>query len=112
YACGGGQFLLELAQRIPDARIVGLDGSRKLLGLCAERCGAKGLGVTLATGAKAFAEEGPRVRLVHTKLPNFRLPQGRADAVVFVFPNITPAPDDQSVYDRNGYLHRGDTAVA
>lgn len=112
YACGGGQFLLELAQRIPDARIVGLDGSRKLLGLCAARCEAQGLGVTLTTGAKAFAEEGPRVRLVQTKLPNFRLPQGRADAVVFVFPNITPAPDDQSVYDRNGYLHRGDTAVA
>ena len=112
YACGGGQFLLELARRIPDARIVGLDGSRKLLGLTAARCEAQGLEAVVTTGAKAFAAGGPRVRLVQTKLPNFRIPQGQADAVVFVFPNITPAPDDQSVYDRNGYLNRGDTAVA
>jgi hypothetical protein len=69
----------------------------------------------VTTGDKAFAAKGPRaprIRLVQTKLPNFKLPAGKADAVAFVFPNIAPGPADQPVYDRNGYLNRGDAAVA
>lgn len=112
YACGGGHFLLELARLIPDARIVGLDGSQKLLGLTLARCEAAGVSAALLAGDKAFVSGGPRVRLVQTKLPNFKLPTGKADAVAFVFPNIAPGPSDQPVYDRNGYLNRGDAAVA
>ncbi len=111
YACGGGHFLLELARLIPDARIVGLDGSTKLLRLAAARCEAKGISAAELPGAKAFAQGGPRVRLVRTNLPNFRLPKGKADAVAFVFPNIAPGPYDQPLYDRHGYLNRADNAV-
>jgi SAM-dependent methyltransferase len=112
YACGGGHFLMELARLIPDARIVGLDGSKKLLALTAARCEASGISAAIVNGSQAFAAGGPRVRLVRTNLPNFNLPKGKADAVAFVFPNIAPGPDDQPLYDRNGYLNRGDAAVA
>lgn len=112
YACGGGHYLLELARLMPEARIVGLDGSKKLLALTAARCEAAGISAAITTGDKAFAPGGPRVRLVRTNLPNFKLPAGKADAVAFVFPNIAPGPDDQPLYDRNGYLNRGDAAVA
>lgn len=111
YACGGGHFLLELARLVPDARIVGLDGSKKLLGLALERCAARGITSAVLPPAEAFATKGPRVRLVQTRLPNFRLPAGGADAVAFVFPNIAPSPADQATYDRNGYLNRADAAV-
>src|SRR5690606_38806634 len=55
YACGGGHYLLELARLMPEARIVGLDGSKKLLALTAARCGAAGIAAEVTTGAKAFA---------------------------------------------------------
>jgi SAM-dependent methyltransferase len=112
YACGGGHFLLELARLMPEARIVGLDGSKKLLALTAARCEAAGITAAIVPGSKAFDAKGPRIRLVRTNLPNFKLPAGKADAVAFVFPNIAPGPDDQPLYDRNGYLNRADGAVA
>lgn len=116
FACGGGHFLLELAKLIPEARIVGLDGSKKLLALSRARCEAEGISAAELPGHKgmsaAFAAGGPRVRLVRTNLPNFSLPKGKADAVAFVFPNIAPGPDDQPLYDRHGYLNRTDGAVA
>jgi SAM-dependent methyltransferase len=111
YACGGGHYLLELARLMPQARIVGLDGSRKLLALAAARCEAAGIDAALVPAEEAFAALGPRVRLVRTTLPNFKLPKGQADAVAFVFPNIAPGPNDQALFDRNGYLNRADTAV-
>ncbi|HEX2613658.1 MAG TPA: class I SAM-dependent methyltransferase, partial [Fibrobacteria bacterium] len=69
FACGGGHFLLELARLIPDARIVGLDGSRKLLALSQARCEAAGISAAELPAAKAFAAGGPRVRLLRTNLP-------------------------------------------
>ena len=111
YACGSGHFLIELARLLPEARIVGLDGSSKMLDLTAQRCAAKGVSAEALPADLAFASAGPQVRLVQTKLPNFRLPQGKADALVFLFPNIAPAPSDQGLFDRNGYLNRPDTAV-
>lgn len=114
YACGGGHYLLELARLMPEAHIVGLDGSKKLLALTAARCEAAGVTATVFADTKAadaFAAKGPRVRLLRTNLPNFKLPQGKADAVAFVFPNIAPGPKDQPIYDRNGYLNRADNAV-
>jgi SAM-dependent methyltransferase len=111
YACGSGHFLIELAKLLPEARIVGLDGSKKMLGLTLQRCAAKGVEAATLPPGEAFASAGPRVRLVQTKLPNFKLPKGRADAVAFVFPNIAPAPSDQGLFDRNGYLNRADSVV-
>lgn len=112
FACGGGFFLLQLADLLPEARLVGLDGSHKLLALAQARLQAKGVTCAALTGDEAFASKGPRVRLVQTKLPNFNLPQGKADAVAFVFPNIAPSTADLPVYDRNGFRNPKDVAVA
>jgi SAM-dependent methyltransferase len=111
YACGSGHFLIELAKLLPEARIVGLDGSKKMLALTMQRCAHKGVSAETLPADLAFASAGPQVRLVQTKLPNFKLPQGKADAVAFVFPNIAPAPSDQGLFDRNGYLNRADSVV-
>ena len=111
YACGSGHFLIELAKLLPEARIVGLDGSKKMLGLTLQRCAHKGVSAETLPADLAFASAGPQVRLVQTKLPNFKLPQGKADAVAFVFPNIAPSPSDQGLFDRNGYLNRADSVV-
>ncbi len=112
YACGGGFVLLQLAKLLPEARLVGLDGSKKLLALAQSRLEAQGVSCAALPADEAFATQGPRVRLIQTLLPNFKLPKGKADAVAFVFPNIAPGPKDQPIYDRNGYLNRVDVAVA
>ncbi len=112
YGCGSGAFLAELARRLPRARLVGLDGSHKMLARAAARLAAAGVTCELLPAERAFAERGARVRLVQTRLPNFRLPPGRADAVSFIFPNIAPAASEQPMYDRHGYRNRDDTAVA
>jgi SAM-dependent methyltransferase len=112
YACGNGRLLDRLAVRLPQARIVGLDGSMKLLGMTAARLRALGHDAAVVDGREAFGRAGPRIRLVHSLLPSFRLPVARADAVVFCFPNITMSAADQAHYDRHGYRHRGDQAVA
>jgi SAM-dependent methyltransferase len=39
-ACGGGQFLFTLAERIPQLELVGLDASRDMLELCRARAAA------------------------------------------------------------------------
>jgi hypothetical protein len=90
---------------------VGLDGSKKMLALTMQRCALKGVSADLRPADLAFAPAGPQVRLVQTKLPNFKLPRGKADAVAFVFPNIAPSPSDQGLFDRNGYLNRADSVV-
>src|SRR5690606_26322521 len=50
YACGGGHFMLELLRLMPDARVVGLDGSKKLLALTAARCEAAGVDAAVLPG--------------------------------------------------------------
>ena len=112
YACGNGRLLERLARHLPEARIVGLDGAKKLLALTAERLTALGHDAAVCTPRVAFGRAGPRIRLVHTLLPTFRMPRHQADAVVFCFPNITKADSDQALYDRHGYLNRPDTVVA
>ena len=111
YACGSGIFLETLARRFPHARIVGLDGSEKMLAKAAARLSKAGMDFDFVPARHGFEAKGPRIRLVKTSLPNFSLPAGRADAVVFVFPNLTPAPGDQPYYDRHGYKLRADVAV-
>ncbi|HLP41301.1 MAG TPA: class I SAM-dependent methyltransferase, partial [Fibrobacteria bacterium] len=103
--------LAMLAKAQPNARIVALDGSVRMLELARARLEAQGIEAALLSPRAAFEAEGPRIRLVKTNLPNFSLPKGKADAVAFLFPNLTPAPDDQGYYDRHGYKHRGDVKV-
>ncbi|HKP94446.1 MAG TPA: class I SAM-dependent methyltransferase [Fibrobacteria bacterium] len=111
YACGSGYFLAALAARFPKARIVALDGSRKMLDRAGLRLAKAGHESGAVDAADCFAARGPRIRLVKTNLPNFSLPAGKADAVVFVFPNLTPAPADQDYYDKHGYKNREDVKV-
>lgn len=111
YACGSGFFLAYLAALLPDVRIVALDGSKRMLAKARERLETAGIEADMVSPKAAFEASGPRVRLVKTNLPNFSLPAGRADAVAFLFPNLTPAPGDQPYYDRHGYKKRMDVNV-
>jgi SAM-dependent methyltransferase len=111
YGCGSGHFLVFLAALLPKARIVALDGSIRMLERAKARLAAAGLESDLIPARSAFGAGGPRIRLVRTHLPNFSLPAGKADAVAFLFPNVTPAPGDQPYYDRHGYKKREDVKV-
>lgn len=112
YGCGSGHFLSILAALLPEARIVALDGSNRMLERARKRLEAEGVDTGSVAPKDSFKPAGPRVRLVKTHLPNFSLPAGRADAVAFLFPNLTPAPGDQPYYDRHGYKIRLDVKVA
>lgn len=112
YACGHGKLLERLARLLPEARLVGIDGAAKLLERNAERLRALGHDAATMEAGKAFGAGGPRLRLVQSFLPSFRLPTGRADAVIFCFPNITASAADQPHYDRHGYKNRIDVSVA
>lgn len=112
YGCGDGKLLERLARLLPEARIVGLDGAQKLLARNALRLRAAGHDADLCDPADAFQRGGPRIRLVRTFLPSFALPKGKADAVVFCFPNITASNRDQPHYDKHGYKNPRDVAVA
>lgn len=112
YACGSGHFLASLAARFPTAKIVALDGSRKMLEQARLRMEKIGTDAGVVAAEDSFAAKGPRIRLVQTSLPNFSLPKGKADAVIFVFPNLTPSPADQRYYDKHGYKIPADTKVA
>ena len=111
YGCGSGHFLVSLAERFPKARIVALDGSMKMLRQAAARVEAAGHEIGTVEEKDSFAARGPRIRLVKTPLPNFSLPAGKADAVIFLFPNLTPAPGDQPYYDKHGYKNRDDVKL-
>jgi hypothetical protein len=111
YACGSGPFLAALADRFPEARIVALDGSRKMLQRASLRLAESGHESGPVDAKRCFDAKGPRIRLVQTSLPNFSLPANKADAVIFVFPNLTPAPGDQDYYDKHGYKKREDVNV-
>ncbi len=112
YACGSGHFLASLAVQFPNANIVALDGSRKMLEQARLRMEMIGEDAGVVSAKLSFAARGPRIRLVQTSLPNFSLPKWKADIVVFLFPNLTPAPGDQPYYDRHGYKILADTKVA
>ncbi|MEO7427480.1 MAG: methyltransferase domain-containing protein [Fibrobacteria bacterium] len=111
YACGSGLFLQALADRFPKSRIVALDGSRKMLERAGLRLAKAGHASGPVEAKHSFDAKGPRIRLVQTSLPNFSLPAGKADAVIFVFPNLTPAPSDQDYYDKHGYKNREDVKL-
>jgi len=92
YACGAGNIMEELASVFPDSKLMGLDGSDLLL--------------------KEAKKKLPKAEFVKTGLPNFSLPEGEADLVIFAFPNIVPDPDEQPYYDKHGYEDEGDTNMA
>lgn len=87
YACGSGSLLKELARLFPKTKLIGVDGSTKMLEHARK--------TTLAEFHQSY-------------LPNFEL-NLKADVVIFCLPNI--AADNDDVYETFGYQER-DKVVA
>ena len=81
YGCGGGNLLNHLYQHFPTSSLTGIDGSSMLL---------KEASKQLQHLDEKWEQ---RVNLVETELPDFSLPLGKADLLVFAFPNIVPNPN-------------------
>ncbi|HPK01749.1 MAG TPA: methyltransferase domain-containing protein [Candidatus Sumerlaeota bacterium] len=99
YACGPGSLLVRLARQFPESRLIGIDGSRKMVEAARARLAAQGRPIAA------------RTEILYSNLPNFALPL-QADLVIFAFPNICPNADVQPYYDRHGARHREDVKVA
>ena len=117
YACGTGAFMAELLKIIPDARIIGLDGSEKMLEIAKQRISKKGISCEIISQRKygKFKEKQrdfTQVQLLDSVLPNFALPKGKADVGIFLFPNLVCAPEYREYYDKHGYQDNQDTEVA
>ncbi len=100
YACGGGTLLSRLQRRFPDSGIMGLDGSFLLLNMARERL------------ARLGGRARQRITLVETLLPDFELPRGIADLVLFVFPNIVSYSGAENSKEYARHLKPADIAVA
>ncbi len=111
YACGDGKMLLGMAKRLKGSRIIGLDGSKKMLEASAKRLTEAGVEWEMVSPWQLKGQSLPLVSLVHSNLPNFSLPSGIANLLHFTFPNIAPSDDEQDYYDKHGYLNRRDTAI-
>jgi hypothetical protein len=96
YACGAGHLLSLLSRRFPHSSLAGLDGSGNLLGIALRRF------------SRLPVDCSRRISLIRTSLPNLNLMRGRADLVVFCFPNMVPTEDEAG----NRVLTQGDREVA
>jgi SAM-dependent methyltransferase len=99
YACGAGHLLSLLSCRFPDSRLAGLDGSEYLLGLALRRF------------SRLPVECSRRISLIKTPLPNLNLMRGRADLVIFCFPNMVP-PDPEEGPKQKFRLSQADREFA
>jgi hypothetical protein len=88
YAGGNSMVLTEMAKVFPRTRFIALDGSRKMLTIGLNNLRKAGLDADFTDPEKAFLHRGPQIRLVCTALPEKRLASGKADAVLFLFPNL------------------------
>lgn len=76
YTCGPGHLLTRLVQRIPKGRFYGYDGSSLMLEMAWDRI--KRIGRYPAKN----------VQMTLTQLPDFSLPEGGFDIVVYCFPHL------------------------
>jgi hypothetical protein len=83
YACGAGDLLSLLSLQFPDSQLIGLDGSSLLLDRAEKRLSLMPPGCTR------------RISLIETALPKRSRLEKRADLVVYCFPNMTPASDEE-----------------
>jgi SAM-dependent methyltransferase len=105
YACGNAALLPRLARRFPNAELIGVDGSLKMLQLAASELSALGLrGVSKNIASRKA--RGPTVRLIHSFLPNLRLFPHELDAVLFLFPNMNLSAKDISERIDESYTKR------
>ncbi len=100
YACGAGHMLTRLYRSFPNSRLTGIDGSSLFLKLAGKRLQSLG------------QDWRQRVQLIETNLPDFSLPRGQADVLLFVFPNIVPDPDLPDPEEEKDSHHPDDQAVA
>ena len=87
YACGAGLLTKQLAQLLPQWKMLGIDGSR-----------------TMLRHAEAWAgrmrkDRPASLEWLLAKLPNFSLPKPAADIVVFAFPNIITGDKERSHFE-------------
>ena len=111
YGCGPGDVLVHLARGFPKSKIIGLDGSRVMLDRAGKTLHACEVSNARVKAKEAFGGGGRHVSLVESYLPNFSLPKGKADLVLFVFPNIVPTMAEQPYYEKHGYNNRRDSRV-
>lgn len=83
YACGAGDLLSLLSLRFPNSNLIGLDGSSLLLDLAEKRLSSIPSSCTR------------RISLIETVLPKQSGLKQRADLIVYCFPNMTPASDEE-----------------
>ncbi|MCZ6878098.1 MAG: class I SAM-dependent methyltransferase [Acidobacteria bacterium] len=100
YACGAGHMLTRLYRCFSNSKLTGIDGSSLLLKLAGKRLQSTG------------QDWRQRVHLIETNLPDCSLPRGQADVLLFVFPNIVPAPDLPDSEEEKDSHHPEDRAVA
>lgn len=96
YACGAGHLLARFSALFPRSRLIGLDGSSRLLDLARRR---------LSSPASVA---GPRAELIETRLPLQDLPRFDADIAAFTFPNLVWS----GTGNPNRELSRGELTLA
>ncbi|HEY5648131.1 MAG TPA: class I SAM-dependent methyltransferase, partial [Nitrospiria bacterium] len=75
YGCGPGNILTRLSRLFPGSEIHGIDGSSRMLERTRNRL-------------KALHGKLPRrIRLTRHHLPDFSIPSGFADLVIYAFPH-------------------------
>ncbi len=100
YACGPGHLLGLLSRRFEKSKLVGLDGSAFML--------QKALHHMAQLPQKCL----DRISLIETRLPDFKVMRGKADLVVFCFPNMVPFASKDGPGPRSGLLDESDRRVA
>jgi SAM-dependent methyltransferase len=100
YACGAGNLLYLLSSRFPGSRLIGLDGSAYLLGLAMLRF------------ARLPRSCSRRISLIKTALPKPNFLRGRADLVIFCFPNMVSPTGEENEWEKKCRLTRNDRAIA
>jgi len=100
YACGSGNLISLLSLRFMNSKIIGLDGSLFMLGEALRRI-------------SLLPEEcSKRISLIKTPLPNFTLLRGKADLVIFCFPNMVPFSDVEDFRSHRARLCVNDRNIA
>jgi SAM-dependent methyltransferase len=99
YACGAGNLLALLSCRFPHSKLVGLDGSLLLLGSALQRF------------TRLPRSCSRRISLIETSLPNFDLLRGKADLVIFCFPNMVPSFAEEK-QEWGSWLDKNDREIA
>jgi Methyltransferase domain len=100
YACGNGVYLKHVGKAFPGTTIVAIDGSRKMLKQARNHLAQFRLDAEFAPAETYHLKRNSQYLLVETPLPNFFMPQGKADVVVFLFPNMSSTDQQMEVLSK------------